>query len=83
MVKQSKIFSLLNTAPNMFISGIEEESETLIDDDADTCVNLTGSDGCKMDRVWNLFIMFRYKEQGTEYVLDVLFTMSRVQNIFK
>ena len=56
MVKQSKIFSLLNTAPNMFISGIEEESETLIDDDADTCVNLTGSDGCKMDRVWNLFV---------------------------
>ena len=55
LVKRSKIFSLLNTAPKMFINGMEEESETLIDDDADTCVNLTGSDGCKMDRVQNLF----------------------------
>ena len=58
------MFSLFNIAPRMHINGVEEESETLIDDDADTCVNLTGSDGCKMDRVWNLFIMFRYKEQG-------------------
>ena len=66
----------------MYINEVEEESETLIDDDADTCVNLTGSDGCTMDRVWNLFIMYRYKEQGTEY-FDVLFTMARVQNIFK
>ena len=56
MVKQSKIFSLLNTAPKMFINGIEEESETLIDDDADTCVNLAGSDGCGKDKVWNLFV---------------------------
>ena len=42
----------------MYINEEEEESETLIDDDADTCVNLTGSDGCKNDRVWNLIIMF-------------------------
>ena len=41
-----KMFSLFNTAPKMFINGIEEESENLIDDDEDTCVNLTGSDGC-------------------------------------
>ena len=69
----------------MFINEIEEESENLIDDDADTCVNLAGSDGCRKDRVWNLFmrltvvvtvdrvqnlfIMFSYKGQSTEYIL--------------
>ena len=41
----------------MYINGEEEESETLIDDDADTCVNLTGSNGCTMDRVWNLYCL--------------------------
>ena len=45
----------------MYINGVEEESETLIDDDADTCVNLTGSDGCTMDRAWNLFKIFSVK----------------------
>ena len=40
----------------MYINGVEEESETLIDNDADTCVNMTGNDGCKMDRIWNLFL---------------------------
>ena len=42
----------------MYINGVEEDSETLIDDDADTCVNLTGSDGCKKDRVSNPFVIF-------------------------
>ena len=42
----------------MTINGVEEESEILIDDDADTCVNLTGSDGCKSDKVQHLFKMF-------------------------
>ena len=40
----------------MYINEVEEESETLIDDDADTCVNLTGSDGCRKDKVWNIFM---------------------------
>ena len=47
----------------MYINGAEEESETLIDDDADTCVNLTGSDGCTMDMVWNPFIMFNLNKK--------------------
>ena len=49
---------------------MEEESETLIDDDADTCVNLTGSDGCRKDRVSNLFIMSD-NEQSTESICNV------------
>ena len=40
----------------MYINEMEEESETLIDDDADTCVNLTESDGCRKDKVWNIFM---------------------------
>ena len=57
----------------MHIKGVEEESDTLIDDDAETCVKLTGSDGCTMDRVKNctvlsrvenLFIMFSYSDKG-------------------
>ena len=39
----------------MDINGVEEDSEALIDDNADTCVNLTGSDGCTVDRVRNIF----------------------------
>ena len=42
----------------MYINGVEDESETLIDDDADTCVNLTGRDGCKMDKVQNLVVLW-------------------------
>ena len=42
----------------MYINGVEEESDILIDNDADTCVNLTRSDGCKKDGVWNLFLNF-------------------------
>ena len=38
----------------MHINGVEEDSEILIDDDADTCVNLTESFGCKTGRVQNL-----------------------------
>ena len=38
----------------MYINGVEEESETLIDDDADTCVNMTGTNGCGMDQVFVL-----------------------------
>ena len=44
----------------MYINGVENDSEILIDYDADTCVNLTGSDGCKHDRVRNLIIMFHH-----------------------
>ena len=65
----------------MYINGVEEESETLIDDDADTCVNLTGSDGCRKDRVQNLFIMSD-NMQGTESIYNVLLIMARRQNIF-
>ena len=43
--------SNISTAPRMYINEVEEDSEILIDNDADTCVNLTGSDGCKKDRV--------------------------------
>ena len=48
----------------MYINGEEEESETLIDDDADTCFNLTGSDGCKVDKVQNLFKMLQQQLAG-------------------
>ena len=40
----------------MYINGVEEESETLIDNDANTCVDLIGSDGCTMDRVNNILV---------------------------
>ena len=36
------------------IQTLEEDSETLIDDNADTCVNLTGTNGCGMDQVFVL-----------------------------
>ena len=45
---------MFKLAPLVNINGLGEESETLIDDDADTCVNLTGNGGCKRDRVQNL-----------------------------
>ena len=43
----------------MYINGLENDSETLVDDNADTCVNLTGSDGCKHDRVQNIFTILQ------------------------
>ena len=39
------------SAARMYINGVEVESETLIDNEADSCLSLTGSDGCIMDRV--------------------------------
>ena len=48
----------------MYINGEEEESETLIDDDADTCVNLTGSDGCNVDKVQSSFILLQQQLAG-------------------
>ena len=38
----------------MYINEVEEESETLIDNDANTCAELIGGDGCTMNRVNNL-----------------------------
>ena len=40
----------------MYINGLKNDSDILADDDADTCVNLTGSDGCRKNKVWNIFM---------------------------
>ena len=37
----------------MYINEVEEESETLVYNDATTCVELIGGDGCAMNRVNN------------------------------
>ena len=44
----------------MSINGDEVVTNDLIDNDADTCVQLPGSDGCLMDQV---VLMFKYKLQ--------------------
>ena len=66
------IHFFFKSAPRMHINGVEEDSEALIDDNADTCVNLTGSDGCTVDRVRNIYLQyFTYSRQGTESVHNV------------
>ena len=45
----------------MYINGVEEDSDILMDNDADTCVNLTGSDGYKVERVKDLLLLFCFQ----------------------
>ena len=52
--------NIICTAPKMYIYEVEEESEILIDNNAHTCVNLTGNDGCKKDGVQSLFMMLYF-----------------------
>ena len=44
-------FTVISTAPLIYINGQEVNTTDLIDNDADTCVGLPGSDGCSMDKV--------------------------------
>ena len=45
------LFSFIITAPRIYLNGEELKNDTLIDNDADTCVSVPGYNGCSVDKV--------------------------------